>query len=273
MQPRKLASFGRFACGRFACGRFAWLGLFVWLVACTNASPSASVGPADPSDSLASNDQDSPALVSVRPGINDRYFEPTGLEDAIASLESERREVAAQRDAIVAALDLREGQVVADLGSGTGLFLVPLSQALGPSGKLYAVDIVPDFLAHLREKVAREGLTNVEVVAASASDPQLAPASVDLVFMCDVYHHVEYPSVVLPRLRAALRPGGKLILVDFTRIPGQTSAGMLLHVRADQQTFTREIEAAGFVFERELGRAEGIEFAENYMLVFDRGAD
>jgi SAM-dependent methyltransferase len=241
---------------------------FIGLLACAPATaPVDVIEPADPVALVELVE-----LVSVRPGINDRYFEPDGLEDAIAKLESERREVTAEREAIVAALELREGMVVADLGAGTGLFLAALSRALGPSGKLFALDIVPDFVAHLRERVASEGLVNVEVVEVTATDPMLAPDSVDLVFLCDVYHHLEYPSVVLPRLRAALRSGGKLVIVDFDRIPGKTSEGMMKHVRADQATFTREITAAGFVFERELGPAEGIEFDENYMIVFGRGA-
>ncbi len=236
---------------------------FAGLLACVPA-PTRSLEP----------DRQAPTVerVSVRPGINDRYFAPDGLAVAIDQLETEQREVTAQREPIVAALGLREGLVVADVGAGTGLFLVPLSRALGPSGKLYAVDIVPSFLAHLRERVASEALTNVEVVTATASDPGLASASVDLLFLCDAYHHIEYPSEVLAHLLVALRPGGKLVVVDFDRIPGKTSVGMLKHVRADQATFTREITAAGFVFERELGPAEGIELETNYMLVFGRGA-
>lgn len=235
---------------------------FVGLFACTHATT--------PSEAPEPSVVDASDPVSVRPGINDRYFEPKGLEGARKQLENERREVAAEREAIVAALELREGLVVADVGAGTGLFLAALSGAIGPSGKLYALDIVPEFVVHLRERVASEALDNVEVVAVTPTDPKLAPASVDVLFLCDVYHHIEFPSVVLPRLRTALRPGGRLVVVDFARIPGQTSEGMLEHVRADQATFTREIEAAGFVFIRELGPAEGIELDENYMLVFGR---
>jgi SAM-dependent methyltransferase len=240
---------------------------FVALLGCTpRATPAEIVEP-----EVAVATEPEPEPLSVRPGINDRYFEADGLDDAIKQLENERREVSVEREAIVAALDLREGMVVADVGAGTGLFLAPLSRALGPTGKLYALDIVPHFVAHLRDRVAREGLGNVEVVEVGPTDPELAPASVDLLFLCDVYHHIEYPGVVLPRLREALRPDGKLVVVDFERIPGKTSEGMMKHVRADQETFTREIMAAGFVFERELGPAEGIEFDENYMIVFGRG--
>jgi predicted methyltransferase len=240
---------------------------FVGLLACSRAKgPELANEPSEPAESSAVAEP-----VSVRPGINDRYFERDGLEDAIKGLESERREVAAAREAIVAALELREGMVVADVGAGTGLFLAPLSRALGPSGKLYALEIVPHFVVYLRERVAREQLQHVEVVEVTPTDPQLSPDSVDVLFLCDVYHHIEYPSVVLPQLREALRPNGKLVVIDFERIPGKTSEGMMKHVRADQETFTREITAAGFAFERELGPAEGVVLEENYMIVFGRG--
>lgn len=232
---------------------------FVGLFACTHATT-----PIEPIETPIE-----PEPVSVRPGINDRYFEPGGLDVARKQLENERREVTAEREAIVAALELHEGMIVADVGAGTGLFLASLSRAIGPSGKLYALDIVPEFLAHLRERVASEALINVEVLAVTPTDPKLAPASVDLLFLCDVYHHIEFPSLVLPQLRAALRPGGRLVIVDFARIPGKTSEGMMKHVRADQATFTREIEAAGFVFLAELGPAQGVELDENYLIVFE----
>lgn len=220
----------------------------------------------------AASDTASVAGESVRPGINDDYY-ARSIDKSIAQLESEKREVVEKRDAIVAALGLAPGMHVADFGSGTGLFVAPISRALGPSGKLYAIDIVPTFLDHLRELVAAEQLANVEVVRADAHDPGLAPGSVDLVFMCDVYHHVEYPSEVLPKLRAALRAGGRLVMIDFRRVPGETSAPMMKHVRADQQTFTAELEAEGFVLVRELGPAEGLAWEENYMLVFERRSD
>src|SRR5690606_33807369 len=136
--------------------------------------------PVDVSDSAAQAD----ALVSVRPGINDRYFEPDAIETWTQTLEQERREVIAARDPIVAALELQPGMIVADIGSGTGAFLAPLSAGIGETGKLYAVDIVPSFLAHLRERAASEQLTNVEVVEATPTDVQLPADSVDLMFLC-----------------------------------------------------------------------------------------
>lgn len=239
--------------------RLLWLSLT--LSACASKPTPETTTPVDVSDSAAQAD----ALVSVRPGINDRYFEPNAIETWTQTLEQERREVIAAREPIVAALELQPGMVVADIGSGTGAFLAPLSAGIGETGKLYAVDIVPSFLAHLRERAASEQLTNVEVVEATPTDVQLPADSVDLMFLCDVYHHFEYPSVYARSLHRALRDGGRLIVVEFERIPGKTSERMMKHVRQDKQTLIRELTAEGFVLEREI---ESVPLDENYMLVF-----
>ena len=206
-----------------------------------------------------------PALVSVRPGVNDRYFQPDAVEFFTEILEGEQREVIALRDEIVAALELSPGMIVADVGAGTGVFLAPLSAGVGADGKLYAVEIVPTFLEHLRGRIAMEGLRNVEVVGGTPTEINLPDASIDLMFMCDVYHHIEYPSVYARSLLRALRADGRLIVVEFERIPGKTSAPMLKHIRQDKATLIAELSAEGFVLEREI---TDVPLRENYMLVF-----
>ena len=206
-------------------------------------------------------------LVSVKPGVNDRYFEAGAVETWTDTLERERREVIAHRDEIVAALELAPGMILADVGAGTGAFLAPLSRGVGEAGRVYAVDIVPAFLEHLRERAASEGLGNVEVVAATPTDASLGPETVDLLFLCDVYHHIEYPSTYLPTLSRALRPDGRLVVVEFARIPGVTSERMMKHVRQDQATLVAELAAAGFHLEREITQ---VPLTENYMLVFSK---
>lgn len=213
----------------------------------------------------ASGSAESGALVSVHPGINDRYYEDDAVKVWTDTLELERREVIAERDEIVAALELTPGITVADIGAGTGAFLAALSLGVGEAGTLVAVEIVPEFAAHLRERAGTEGLTNVVIVEASATDVTLEAQSVDLMFMCDVYHHIEFPAVYLPTLYRALRPGGRLVIVEFDRIPGKTSERMMKHVRQDQATLVSEVTAAGFVFDHEI---EQVPLDENYMLVF-----
>ncbi len=203
---------------------------------------------------------------SVKPGINDGFMEEGAVERYTQSFETESREIYAQREAILAEVGLEPGMAVADVGSGTGLFLKPFSDAVGPEGKVYAVDLAPKFVGWLRGRAAREGLRNVEVVQCSERSSELPPGSVDLVFVCDTYHHFEYPRNTLASLHAALRPDGELVIVDFHRIEGVSRQWMLDHVRAGEEVFTAEIEAAGF--ERVARNTDLLE--ENYILRFRR---
>ncbi len=209
---------------------------------------------------------ESPRAESVRPGINDNFLSPElDVESYAGRFEGESREIFVQREGILAMLGLSEGQDVADIGAGTGLFTGPFSKAVGPSGTVYAVDISPGFLEHLRERGEKEGWTNVELVLCSEDSADLPKNSVDLAFVCDTYHHFEYPQATLASLRHALRPGGRLVVIDFERIPGVTREFLLGHVRAGKQVFRDEILVAGFEGPKEVD-LEGL--VENYVLIF-----
>ncbi len=206
--------------------------------------------------------------VSVKPGINDDFLRgEVDVAHFVQQFEDESREIAAAKESIAAVLELRKGQDVADVGSGTGLFLPLLTGRVGVGGKVYALEISPAFLEHLQQRVAREGLDQVEVRSCTERSVELPPLSVDVAFVCDTYHHFEFPQSVLWSLYRALRPLGKLYVVDFERIPGVSRPWVLDHVRADKRTFRAEIERAGFVFEAE-EKIPGLK--ENYMLRFRR---
>ncbi len=205
---------------------------------------------------------------SVRPGINDSYLsEDLDIDEMVARFETESREIAAERASITAAIGLRPGQSVADIGAGTGLFLEPLATAVGAGGKVYAVDIAPAMVAHLRGRAAEMRNANVEVVHCTERSAELPTASVDAVFLCDTYHHFEYPRSTLASIRAALRPGGDLVIVDFERIPGVSREWVLNHVRAGKQEVIAELAAAGFDFVEEI-EIDGL--VENYFVRFRR---
>jgi len=159
--------------------------------------------------------------------------------------------VVRERDAIVAAARIQPGTRVADLGAGTGLFMLPLSRAVGAEGTVLAVEIVPSFLGRLRDLAAAAGATNVHVVEGKERATGLAEASVDVALLVNVYHHLEYPLSYMRSVLRTLRPGGRLVVVDFHRIEGVTSKPMLEHVRADRATVKAEIESAGFVLTRD----------------------
>ncbi len=202
-------------------------------------------------------------------GINDSFLDPDmKVEDFIKRFEIESREVFACRQQILAAVGLKPGMAVADVGSGTGLYVGAFSSAVGNEGKVFAIDIAPNFVKHLRQRAKDEKLENVEVVLCSDRDVNLKPNSVDRVFICDVYHHFEYPASSMASVHAALRDGGELILVDFDR-EGEGERGEWLkgHIRAPKEVFQQEVIDAGFKFIEEVD-IEG--FKENYLLRFTK---
>jgi len=209
-----------------------------------------------------------PEEVSAKPGINDEFLKgDVDVKEFAKKFEGEAREIAAHKDDIVAAMKLKRGQDVADIGSGTGLFLKPLSESVGVGGRVYALDISPGFIDALKQRVKQEKLEQVEVRLSKERSVELPPLSVDAAFVCDTYHHFEYPQHVLFSLFRAIRPLGSLYVVDFERIPGTTRDWVMDHVRCDKETVKKEIEQAGFVFVEEL-EVPGLE--ENYMLHFRR---
>ncbi|QDV27993.1 class I SAM-dependent methyltransferase [Aureliella helgolandensis] len=202
-------------------------------------------------------------------GINDAFLDPEmKVEDYIKRFETESREVFACRHQILKAIQLQPGMEVADVGSGTGLYLGPLSQGVTETGKVYAVDIAPQFVKHLRQRAKHEGLDNVRVVLCSDHDVNLKPNSIDRVFICDVYHHFEYPEASLKSIYEAMKDDAKLILVDFHReVEGDRKEWLMGHIRAPQSVFKQEFIDAGFKFEEEV-KIDG--FKENYLLRFGK---
>ena len=200
--------------------------------------------------------------------INASYKDPDIQVDLWSSrLEREGREAFDFRNEITAWVGLRAGQSVADIGAGTGLFTPLLAREVGPEGRVYAVDIVPKFIEHIRTRAADSGLDQVSAVLSTDTSTNLEPNSVDAVFICDTYHHFEDPEAMLGSIRRALRPGGKLVLVEFDRVEGVSSSFVLQHIRADKETFTDEVTSNGF---RYLGEVVIPGMKETFMRHFAR---
>lgn len=205
----------------------------------------------------------------MEPSINERFLQATeqDMPELNARFESEDREISVARQAVFAALQIEEGMQVADIGAGTGLFAPLLHQAVGATGKVYCGDFSPQMVAYLRQRVAEEQLTQVEVVACTETTTGLAHASVNLLFICDTYHHFEDPGAMLQSIYQALRPGGRFALVDYERIQGVTDEWMYNHLRVGREEAREEVEAAGFEF---LEQSQVAGLVENYMLMFRR---
>jgi ubiquinone/menaquinone biosynthesis C-methylase UbiE len=185
-----------------------------------------------------------PAQDAGAPAELNRPFQAPDVAGFAARFETESREVFANRDAIVASLGLKPGMAVADVGAGTGAFTLPIARAVGASGTVFAADISPEFVRHIAERTEKDGLANVVPVVCTQRSARLPARSVDLVFLCDTYHHFEHPADSLASIRKALRPGGSLVLIEFDRHDG-ASDFIKNHVRATPAEISREIEAAG----------------------------
>jgi ubiquinone/menaquinone biosynthesis C-methylase UbiE len=129
--------------------------------------------------------------------------------------ESSDRQEWQQTDAVVAALELRPGARVADIGAGSGWFTRPLARAVGPSGKVWAVDVDADMNERLRERLAEEGIANVEIVLGEYADPKLPDGTLDLVFTSNTFHHIESRPEYFRNLKRDLAPGGRVAIVDY----------------------------------------------------------
>lgn len=182
---------------------------------------------------------------SVKPGINDRW-KSDDIDPLVKILEAEGRAIFTQRDRLAALAGPRKGSVVADIGAGSGFMAELFAELVGPRGKVYAVDINPVMMESLAAGAKKKGLKNIETVVCGERSVNLPRESIDLIFICDTYHHFEYPRSTMKSIHEALKPGGQLVVVDFYRIPGKTADWLLNHVRAGEEVFTREITEAGF---------------------------
>jgi arsenite methyltransferase len=136
-------------------------------------------------------------------------------KDYIPNLENPGRVGRLKPDQVIALLNLKRGDVVADVGAGSGVFTRRFAQAVGPEGKVYAVDIDRELLKYNREQIEEAKLNNVEFILGEYDDPKLPPQAVDLAFICDALHHIEHRQVYLSRLHSCLKDKGRLAIIDY----------------------------------------------------------
>jgi precorrin-6B methylase 2 len=153
---------------------------------------------------------------------------------------------------LIEALDIRPGQVICDMGCGTGFYTLELARRVGPRGLVYAVDVQPEMLHMLAERLVREGVRNVRPVLGTPIDPRLPKATVDLVLCVDVYHEFSHPEAMLERIQESLAADGQLVLAEFR---GEDPAVPIkpLHKMTKAQV-RAELEPAGYVLDRQFDR-------------------
>ena len=203
------------------------------------------------------------AEADVAPTINQNFKSADlDVESWATRFTGESREVFRARNDVVKAIGLKPGESIADIGAGTGLYTRLFAQAVGPTGKVYATDIAPKFLTYIAANAAKDGLKNVETVQGADRSTNLKDASVDVAFSSDVYHHFEYPMTMNASIRRALKPNGRLYVLEMEKTGSQTT-----HVRAPKNEVIAEIEKSGFKLVEDV-KVPGLR--ENYLLHFQK---
>jgi arsenite methyltransferase len=179
----------------------------------------------------------------------------------IAHLEDPKRDAYQKPEEVVQALHIKEGEVIADIGAGSGYFTFRLAQAAGETGRVYAVDVSPDMIVHLNRRVRDLHSRNIVTVLCAPDDPLLADGSVNRFFICDTWHHIGGHAKYLALLKRMLKPGGQVIMVDFKK--AKTPVGPPMEMRISRDDLVREMEANGFQIAAEHNFLE-----YHYFLVF-----
>jgi ubiquinone/menaquinone biosynthesis C-methylase UbiE len=200
--------------------------------------------------------------------LNKRFEDPKlDVQEFVKRFEAASREVYAMRAEILASCEIQPGMVVADLGAGTGIYTFALAEKVGPKGTVYAVEISPGFLKHLGEQVEKRGLAKVVKPLKGGHDTTNLPASsIDLIFICDAYHHFEKPMPMLESIHAALRPGGRVVVIDLDKRP-DSSDFVRNHARAAKEVYFKEFESAGF---KKLAPENVPALKENFIAFFQK---
>jgi ubiquinone/menaquinone biosynthesis C-methylase UbiE len=187
------------------------------------------------------------AVAAQTPGIHPisgrRYAPVMGYQGA-DWLERMERDDEEEPNVALGVLKIQKGDAVADIGAGSGFITERLASRVGSTGRVYATDIQPQMLQMLASRLARKKITNVTIVQGTVDDPKLAPASVDLEIMVDVYHEFSQPQAMLRKLRDALKPGGRMVLLEYRK------EDPAIPIRAEHKMSVAEakmeVEAEGF---------------------------
>jgi SAM-dependent methyltransferase len=180
--------------------------------------------------------------------ISGRRFAPVMGWQGADWLERNERVGEEEPDAAIEVLKIAKGASVADIGAGSGYMTVRLAKRVGPAGTVYANDVQPQMLEMLRRRLEKEKIANVTLVQGTVDDPKLPPASVDLELMVDVYHEFSQPQAMLRGLRQALKPGGRLVLLEYRK--EDPSIPIRLEHKMTVAEAKMEVEAEGFTLSK-----------------------
>jgi predicted methyltransferase len=179
---------------------------------------------------------------------NERYQTEQGRAEVAKGLSGSDRDKRQRPDELVQAIGVKPGMTVADIGTGVGYMLPHLSAAVGAQGKVLAEDIFDDFLAKARAASQQAGLTNVDFVKGTEKSANLPAGKLDVILALDSYHHFNYPKEMLASFKSALKPDGRLAIVEYYKREGAMGSGQsaVVHIRLDDADVVKEVESAGF---------------------------
>ena len=183
---------------------------------------------------------------TLEPGASEREIAPA-TENA-PFFERPERDKEERPEQLIDALHIRPGATVADVGSGTGYFTRRLAEKVGPRGKVYAVDVQQEMLDKTKATVDKYKLANVEYVLALETNPRLPAASIDLAFLAYAYHEFADPEATMNAIRRALKPGGRVVVLEYAKESKIAPASPLHKMSFDE--IRREIEPMGFVIDQ-----------------------
>jgi ubiquinone/menaquinone biosynthesis C-methylase UbiE len=173
--------------------------------------------------------------------MHHRHGDPVAY---IASLDDPARDAYQKPDEVLKALALRPGEVVADIGAGSGYFALRFARAVGEAGRVYAVDVSPDMVRHLNRKLRDAGIRNVVTVLSDPDDPLLPDASVDRFVIVNTWHHIDHQPRYLGLLKRMLKPGGLVVEVDFHK--RELPVGPPMGMKIAREDLVKQMEDAGF---------------------------
>jgi ubiquinone/menaquinone biosynthesis C-methylase UbiE len=179
--------------------------------------------------------------------MNKKFTDPNAdIQQFVKRFENEARDIYAKRREITRAVGLRPGDAVADIGAGTGLFTFLFAESVATKGTVYAVDIGPAFVKYIAEQAKQRGHERVVKTVLNTPDSTELPAgSIDVAFTCDTYHHFEHPEKMLASIHRALRPEGRLVVIEFD-LRKDSSEFVKQRARAAKEVYYGEITAASF---------------------------
>ncbi len=179
----------------------------------------------------------------------------------IAMLDDPARRAHQKPNEVMSALRLKKGEVIADIGAGSGYFAFRLARHVGDTGRVYAVDVSSEMIAHLNRRIRDLKMKNVVTILSASDDPLLAHATIDRFFICDTWHHIENHDRYLGLLNKMLKPRGQVVMIDFKKV--ETPVGPPIEMRIDRDDVVKEMETNGFRLE-----AEHMFLPYQYFLVF-----